>query len=156
MGKAALEEVSPFLDKSLSRFQVQGLNSHSRQGAVMKWIGNNKPLLGGILDTHVKEDRVSVVLASVFLGWRFDCNYSNLENGRILVVWDLRYRLSLLRNQLSSCYVVFIVRQQTHPSVLRLSTLSMRRSRGGSYGSTSVPSVRYLGLVLSLVTYGRL
>lgn len=53
-----------------------------------KWIGINKPLLGGILDTHVKEDRASAVLAPVCPGWRYDCNYSNSDNGRIVVVWD--------------------------------------------------------------------
>lgn len=48
----------------------------------------NKPLLGGILESHVKEDRVESVLASICPGWRFDTNHSFADNGRILVIWD--------------------------------------------------------------------
>lgn len=69
-------------------WNVRGLNSHSRQGTIRKWIGINKPLLGGLLETHIKEDRASTVLAAVCPGWRYDCNYSDSDNGRIVVVWD--------------------------------------------------------------------
>ncbi|CAA7027560.1 unnamed protein product [Microthlaspi erraticum] len=73
--------------KKLRKDLRSGTGSSFPKGS-LRMIGINKPLLGGILETHVKEDRVEAVLTSVFPGRRFDSNHSFSDTGKILVTWD--------------------------------------------------------------------
>lgn len=66
-------------------WNIRGLNSLSRQVFVRSWVGINKPLIGGILETHVSEDNASSILSSTFPGWKWESNYSSVTGGRI---WD--------------------------------------------------------------------
>ncbi|CAH2060492.1 unnamed protein product, partial [Thlaspi arvense] len=68
------------------QLSVRGLNNQSRQAVLKKWISVNKPFLGGILETHVKEDLDKDILASICPGWRYDSNYSCSDNRRILII----------------------------------------------------------------------
>lgn len=69
-------------------WNIRGLNSHSRQRFLRSWIGKNKPVIGGVLETHVSKDNADFVHNASFPGWRGDHNYEFSENGRIWVVWD--------------------------------------------------------------------
>lgn len=70
-------------------WNVRGLNGESRQLAVNRWIFANRPLLGGFLETRVKQDNLQDLMNHSFPGWKFDANYSNVaDNGRIVVIWN--------------------------------------------------------------------
>ncbi|KAL0873789.1 hypothetical protein Bca101_023494 [Brassica carinata] len=70
-------------------WNLRGLNGDERQDLVVDWIRRNRPLLGGFLETHVKQENLQGIMNSVVPGWRFEGNYSaDADNGRIVVVWD--------------------------------------------------------------------
>lgn len=50
---------------------------------------SNRSLLGGFLDTRVRENNILVVVSRVVPGWRHNSNHSSsARNGRIVVVWN--------------------------------------------------------------------
>lgn len=69
-------------------WNVRGFNHSARQSFVKTWVNNNRPLIGGILETRVLEENAQRIVSSAFPGWRWDNNYSCAELGRIWVVWD--------------------------------------------------------------------
>ncbi|XP_024015179.1 uncharacterized protein LOC112088921 [Eutrema salsugineum] len=69
-------------------WNVKGLNSHSRQSVVRNWITINRHLVGGFLETRVREVNASAILSSLLPGWRIETNYEFADNGRIWLVWD--------------------------------------------------------------------
>lgn len=64
------------------------MNHESRQIVIRSWVGKNKPLLGGLLETHVSVDNATGIVSSLFPGWRWENNYCHSDGGRIWVVWD--------------------------------------------------------------------
>ena len=69
-------------------WNIRGLNSLSRQRFLRSWMGKNKPIIGGVLETHVSVENAQQVFNGAFPGWRGEMNYEYVENGRIWVVWD--------------------------------------------------------------------
>lgn len=68
---------------------IRGLNNPQRQLELKNWIASNRPILGGILETHVQQDNAASILSRTFPGWRYDFVYSpQAENGRIWIIWD--------------------------------------------------------------------
>nr|VDD26115.1 unnamed protein product [Brassica oleracea] len=46
-------------------------------------------MIGGLLETHVKQENLATLMSSSFPGWSFDSNHSpEAENGRIVVIWN--------------------------------------------------------------------
>ncbi|XP_023644238.1 uncharacterized protein LOC111832133 [Capsella rubella] len=56
-------------------WNVRGLNSHSRQRVIRRWIPLNNLLIGASLETRVTESNSQYVLAAATPGWRMDNNY---------------------------------------------------------------------------------
>ena len=69
-------------------WNIRELNSLSRQRFLRAWMAKNKPVIGGVLETHVSEENAQQVFNRAFPGWRGEMNYEYAENGRIWVVWD--------------------------------------------------------------------
>lgn len=70
-------------------WNVRGLNGRNKLKEVARWLNANNPLIGGLLETRVREHNLLEVLRSTVPGWRFEANYSeNAVNGRIVVVWN--------------------------------------------------------------------
>ncbi|CAA7061787.1 unnamed protein product [Microthlaspi erraticum] len=70
-------------------WNVRGLNGDTRKLKVKRWFLANRPLIGGLLETHIQQQNVASSINNLFPGWRFDSNHSTeAENGRIIVVWD--------------------------------------------------------------------
>ena len=68
-------------------WNIRGLNGDTRISSVSDWIRLNKPLLGGLLETHVQEENLSGILGTITPGWRYEANYSEeADNGRIVVI----------------------------------------------------------------------
>lgn len=88
-------------------WNVRGINRHSRQRFVRRWVHSNNLLLGSFLETHVAEANVTSVLASTLPDWRVYANYCCSELGRIWVVWDPAVSVLVLKktDQLMLCNV---------------------------------------------------
>lgn len=70
-------------------WNVRGLNGQNKQKAVSRWILANRPLIGGFLETRVREVNILSVMTKVLPGWNYDSNHSEITvNGRIVVVWS--------------------------------------------------------------------
>ncbi|CAG7886739.1 unnamed protein product [Brassica rapa] len=72
-------------------WNIRGLNGGVRKSNVQRWIHQNRPMIGGLLETHVKQESLDNLMSTTFPGWRFDSNHSEeAENGRIVVMWNPR------------------------------------------------------------------
>ena len=70
-------------------WNVRGLNGDTRQKDVPRWIRTNRPSIGGLLETRVKQENLNALMAHSFPEWKFDSNHSTeAENGRIVVIWN--------------------------------------------------------------------
>lgn len=69
-------------------WNVRGLNNTSRQNNVRSWLNGLGSSVGALLETHVREENSASVVAHMFHGWKWDSNYSEVEGGRIWVVWE--------------------------------------------------------------------
>lgn len=69
-------------------WNVRGLNGHNKRRDVSRWIATSDYLIGGILESRVREPNFMEVLSSTLPGWNYEGNYSETAvNGRIVVVW---------------------------------------------------------------------
>lgn len=48
---------------------VCGLNGRKKQRSVASWLVHNKPLIGGILESRIKEPNIGDVLSKAVPGW---------------------------------------------------------------------------------------
>lgn len=89
-------------------YNIRGLNNYQRQQELKRWVSTCRPSIGGILETHVQCDNAASILARIFPGWRYECNYSpTAENGRIWIVWNPAVSVFIYKksDQLISCGV---------------------------------------------------
>ncbi|CAN7034858.1 unnamed protein product, partial [Brassica rapa subsp. trilocularis] len=66
-------------------WNIRGLNGGVRKSNVQRWIHQNRPMIGGLLETHVKQESLDNLMSTTFPGWRFDSNHR-----RIVVMWNPR------------------------------------------------------------------
>lgn len=69
-------------------WNVRGLNNDSRQNKVRSWLNNLGVLVGAFLETRVREENSATMLSRLFQGRSFDTNYSEVDGGRLWVVWE--------------------------------------------------------------------
>ncbi|XP_010549577.1 PREDICTED: uncharacterized protein LOC104820715 [Tarenaya hassleriana] len=70
-------------------WNVRGLNGTCKQRNVKNWIESHRPLIGGIVETRIREElEARRVAQSLFPGWSIISNYSSAILGRILIAWD--------------------------------------------------------------------
>lgn len=64
----------PFVPSSMKRFfwNIRGFNGNNRKPTISDWIQLNKPILGGLLETHVKEENLNNIMTAITHGWRYD------------------------------------------------------------------------------------
>lgn len=69
-------------------WNIRGLNGRNKQREVSRWIISGHYLIGGLLETRVRQPNLSQVMNSTLPGWKYEANYSqDALNGRIVVVW---------------------------------------------------------------------
>ena len=75
-------------------WNVRGLNKSSKHSIIKKWVVENKFQFGCLLETRVREKKVSTLASHLFSGWSVLTNYEFNPRGRIWVVWQSNVRLS--------------------------------------------------------------
>lgn len=70
-------------------WNVRDLNGKTRKLDVQRWIRTNRPSIGSLLETRVKQENLDSLIMATFPGWSFDSNHSlEANNGRIVVIWN--------------------------------------------------------------------
>lgn len=81
--------VTLFVSPMIFCWNVRGLNGHDKQRAVSRWITASNYLLGGILESRIRDRNITSAMSNFLPGWSFDSNHSmDAPNGRIIVVWN--------------------------------------------------------------------
>ncbi|VVB02234.1 unnamed protein product [Arabis nemorensis] len=70
-------------------WNVCGLNGDARKLSIKRWITTNRPFIGGLLETRVKQVNLASMINQTLPGWSYEANhYLEAGNGRIVVVWE--------------------------------------------------------------------
>lgn len=72
------------MDKVLV-WNVRGLNSPSKQKEIKNFMVAKKISLCCLVETKVKNEKLSVIQDSMFRGWCLASNFSKVKGGRILI-----------------------------------------------------------------------
>lgn len=75
-------------------WNVRGLNKKSKHSIIRGWVMDNAFHFGCLLETRVKEAKVSNIFQSTFQDWSLISNYEFNSGGRIWVVWGDNARLT--------------------------------------------------------------
>ena len=81
---------------------VRGFNVYSHRSGFRKWWKKNKPLFGGIIETHVKQPKIQKFINGILPGWNFAENYSFSDIGKIWVVWHSSVVVTVPQKSLQS------------------------------------------------------
>ncbi|KAG2257639.1 hypothetical protein Bca52824_076933 [Brassica carinata] len=65
-----------------------------------KWILKNKPLFGGIVETRVKQPKISKFVNTILPGWFFTDNYNFSALGKVWVLWHPSVKVVVLSKSL--------------------------------------------------------
>ncbi|XP_033134016.1 uncharacterized protein LOC117127540 [Brassica rapa] len=67
----------------------------------------NKPIFGGLVETHVLLPKSDAILNSILPGWSFHSNYDHSDIGRIWVVWHPSVQVKIISSsrQMTTCLV---------------------------------------------------
>lgn len=69
-------------------WNVRGLNNGSRQNKVRSFVNSLGCSVGALVETRVSEENSAVMMSSLFQGWSYESNYSEVNGGRIWIVWE--------------------------------------------------------------------
>lgn len=88
-------------------WNVRGFNKQEHQAGFKKWFRNRRPVLGSLIETHVKQAQSSPILKSTLSGWNFAANYEHSDLGKICVVWDSKIIITVISKllQMITCLV---------------------------------------------------
>lgn len=81
-------------------WNVRGFNKSSHRSGFIKWFKVNKPVFGGIIETHVKQPKEKKFLTELLPGWSFAENYEFSVLGKIWVLWDPSVQVVVLAKSL--------------------------------------------------------
>uniref|UniRef100_A0A0D3CHM9 CCHC-type domain-containing protein n=2 Tax=Brassica TaxID=3705 RepID=A0A0D3CHM9_BRAOL len=89
------EAGTPFINMCTNIFSwnVCGFNDQDKHHPFVQWLALHKPLVGVILETHIKEPNLNPILSKVCPNWSFCSNHDTYEDGRIIVI--LKYPASV-------------------------------------------------------------
>ena len=83
-------------------WNVRGFNVYSHRNGFKKWFQGQKPLFGGIIETHVKQLKMQKFVNGLLPSWYFDDNYGFSELGKIWVIWHPSVKVVILNKSLQA------------------------------------------------------
>ena len=88
-------------------WNIRGLNDLVKRRGFRKWLRKNKPVFGGLLETHVQPNKAAKLLSSVPTGWNLEGNYEFSDLGKIWLIWHPTVKVQILSKslQMVSCCV---------------------------------------------------
>lgn len=89
-------------------WNVRGFNISSHRSGFKKWFKANKPIFGGVIETHVKQPKEKKFINDLLPGWSFEDNYAFSELGKIWVLWDPSVKVVIVAKslQMITCEVL--------------------------------------------------
>ncbi|CAD5327197.1 unnamed protein product [Arabidopsis thaliana] len=85
-----------FMSIDIFCWNVCGFNSSSHRSGFKKWFRSRQPLLGSLLETHVRLPKQQKFLNALMPGWLFDNNYDFSVLGKIWLLWHPSVKVSIL------------------------------------------------------------
>ena len=83
-------------------WNIRGFNCKTKRRGVRKWLKLQKPIFGGLIETHVSSVNAPKIINGIFPGWRYDCNYEFSELGKIWLLWHPSVSVSVSHKSLQS------------------------------------------------------
>ncbi|KAG2246732.1 hypothetical protein Bca52824_086360 [Brassica carinata] len=68
-------------------WNVRGLNDPDKHKPFVDWLYIQKPIFGALLETHIKEPFLNLILTKIFPGWKYLSNHLSDPDGRIVLIW---------------------------------------------------------------------
>lgn len=89
-------------------WNVRGFNISSHRRGFKKWYKANRPIFGGVIETHVKQPKEKKFINDLLPGWLFEENYAFSELGKIWVLWDPSVQVVIVAKslQMITCEVL--------------------------------------------------
>lgn len=75
-------------------WNVRGFNQSTKHAVVREWLKGIEAQFGCLIETRVKERKVSRILMESFRDWDVITNYEHNPLGRIWVIWKSKMRLT--------------------------------------------------------------
>lgn len=88
-------------------------NIRSHRSGFKKWLKYNKPIFGGIIETHVKQPKSMKFINDILPGWFLEENYGFSELGKIWVIWHPSVKVVVLAKSLQMITCEVLLPQET-------------------------------------------
>lgn len=111
-------------------WNVRGLNDSDKHKPFSQWLSNNQPLFGAILESHIKEQSLNLIMSKVCQGWNFTSNHISDEDGRIIVIWKHPVTVRVLHQSKQSltCEITIRASLKFVQTIIYASNLTQERT----------------------------
>lgn len=99
---------------------VRGFNIRSHRSGFKKWFKLNKPIFGGIIETHVKQPKSMKFINDILPGWFLEDNYGFADLGKIWVIWHPSVKVAVLAKSLQMITCEVLLPQATSSMVVSI------------------------------------
>lgn len=77
-------------------WNVRGLNDPDKHRPFVDWLHSQKPIFRALLETHVKEPVLRLLISKLCPGWNFFANPTSDPDGRIILIWKDPVKVSII------------------------------------------------------------